>query len=156
MTSFSQPGDLPMTVNQLCLLSWVCGALTAGAVLAAAPFSVEHREAANRDTKALARMVNDLVNANKAPPLIQREHGKVPLFPTEYDWKEQERVWKALKALRGETTPELWDVMVNHAEDKRYALTLQTPDGRYSEGNWSVGDFCAYFAFVDLVKVYER
>jgi hypothetical protein len=141
---------------------WMCYLLAVGILGLAGPalFGQEDKPAANRDAKAIARMIDDLANRNTPPPLLKDsrvESFKIPLFPEDYDWKEQDRVKRALRELTGAATAEQWEELIKRADDAKYCLTvMEVTSGLYTLGNWSVGDLCRVLAYEELVGAFEH
>ena len=77
----------------------------------------------------------------------------VPLDP--YDWAEQDRVQKAIKAVQDDKSDEMWRRLRDHYDDKRYALTLVF-DGAVNSKDVSVGDLCAAMPGPDYDAAYIR
>ena len=46
------------------------------------------------------------------------------LCPRDYDWSEQDRVQKAIRAVQEDKSDEMWWRLPAHYGDKRYAMTL--------------------------------
>lgn len=115
-------------------------------------------KAAKRNAKEAAKMVDAIVNRNKPPEIVRRRRGtpeKVPLFPETYDWKEEERVRKALGKLYQDRTAELWDALVQRIDDRSYCIAVwnqNNGDGRIC----SVGGVCGDLAYHRLVDVFRQ
>lgn len=103
-----------------------------------------------KEPPSVRNLINQLANGNRKPG---HEGAKArPIWPPEYDWKEQERierVWKRLHARAGEDLGELFD----HINDKRYCLTLESPSGAWND--WDVGDLCYHILRVNI-EPYQR
>jgi hypothetical protein len=128
----------------------------AGPVTPAAPRDNEQVRPEKRGEKAVAKMIDALANRNRPPKLVKFEGGRYPLFPAEYDWKEEARVRSALAKVRSERTTEMWEELVRRIGDKRYCLSRKDKEEFFALGNWSVGTFCSMFADEWLVGVCER
>jgi hypothetical protein len=89
------------------------------------------------------KMIDALANRNPPPKLVSDGIGKLPLYPAEYDWKEDKRVRLALGKVRAERTAEMWEELIRGIGDKHYCLTLKDKNETYALGNWTVGHFCA-------------
>jgi hypothetical protein len=85
-------------------------------------------------------MINALVNRNPQPTLVKFGYAEEPLFAPDYDWEEQRRVRTAFTAITREESPELWEQMLKHLNDQRYAITMRNNGPNAS--NYSVGDLC--------------
>ena len=115
---------------------------------------------AERDFKQAAKhatkLVDAIANRNKPPELIGRENRfpeVLPLFPEDYDWREDERVFKALKRLWADTSVELWEGLARrHKKDARYCLTVRTAGDNAKI--LSIGDICDSLAYGRLVDVF--
>jgi len=130
---------------------WLCSVLSVGCLtlLAAAP-----------DRKQAAKLIDAIANRNKPPRLVKTRDGKPPLFPAEYDWKEEERVKRAIRKVAESMTPEVWEVLLEKADDKRYALTLKQLNGPGDDecavGHWTVGQICREIAGKQLSDTYRK
>jgi hypothetical protein len=95
---------------------------------------------ANVDSRAL---LDALRNQNPAPAFVGGELPS-PIFAKNFDWKEDARVWGALRKLI-DHAEDAWHEMVAHLGDDRYCLTYNTVDVSSTRGyaiNWTVGDAC--------------
>jgi hypothetical protein len=140
---------------------WICYVLAVGifGLAGAALVGQEDKPAANRDAKEIARMIDDLANRNSPPPLLKAPEVKnrqIPLFPEDYDWKEQDRVEATLRKLADTATTEQWEELIKRAGDARYCLTIMDNSGLYTHGNWSVGHTCRVLAYEELVGGFEH
>lgn len=116
------------------------------------------KKEAKLTVKEASKMVDAIVNRNK-PPQIVRCRGclpsKVPLFPKDYDWKEEARVRKALRTLSEDMSVELWDALVQKVDDNRYCVA--TYSGNTSDVEIrSVGQVCHPLAYGRLCDVFEQ
>lgn len=73
------------------------------------------------------RMIDAIASRNKPPVLVHANSNEadsllVPRDP--YDWSEQDRVQKAIRAVQDDKSDEMWRRLHDHYGDKRYALTL--------------------------------
>jgi hypothetical protein len=132
-----------------CLLALGCFTL-----LAAAP--------PRRATKE-GRMIDALANRNKPPRLVKFRRGRdrdlLPIFPADYDWKEQKRVVAALETVARVRTPEMWEEMLTKVDDDRYCLTVAyhpPNECGEAEDNYSVGYFCRITVIRQLDDVCRR
>src|SRR5262245_20970220 len=94
-----------VVISSLCLIAVV--------ILPAKP----EEPMTKRDAKEVAKMVDEIVNRNPAPKLVDRPRRRfsqsvVALYPESYDWKEEERVRRAIGKLYQDTTAELWEELV--------------------------------------------
>jgi hypothetical protein len=77
--------------------------------------------------RQIDRMIDGIASGNKPPVLVHESSGNSdsPLVPRDsYDWSEQERVQKAIKAVQDDKSDEMWRRLPAHFGDKRYAMTL--------------------------------
>jgi hypothetical protein len=121
------------------------------------PAQTTGAQVVSRDGKRVAKMVDDLANRNKLPKIVERRAGrprKLPLFPEEYDWKEDERVRKAVQELYQDTTVDLWEELVRKAHDPRYCNT--TWDAGEEAVILSVGDVCRRLAYGRLCDGFKE
>ena len=114
---------------------------------------------AKRAAKRAKKMVDDIVNRNKPPKFVGRPAGlpsKVALYPESYDWKEEERVRKAIAKLHEDTTVELWEELVRRSADPGYCCIVVVPVDRENPTTYTVGDVCAGLAYARLTGVFAR
>jgi len=112
------------------------------------------------------RLVEALANRNPKPKLVDSRgldrfflDGVVPLFDKKYDCKEQDRVLAATEAVATNKSPEVWESLVAHLDDRRYWLTLADEAGAGEFGaaeNYCVGDYCTKLAYSQLMFPVER
>lgn len=116
------------------------------------------KQEAKRAAKEADKMVEAIVNRNKEPKVVRRRQlrpREFPLFPKDYDWKEEERVRTALRKLYNDTSVEVWEAMVRKGNDRRYCNTSYSG----SSGDVyidSVGLICSDFAYERLCYVFAR
>jgi hypothetical protein len=133
------------------IVLWTLGLL--GAVVLGGE---DRRPAAKPDAKGVAKMVDAIANHNKPPKIVRRPRDAWPetvaLYPEGYDWKEEERVHRALDELYADTTAELWEELLRRLDDERYCLVDVSPSSEdaYIE---SVGSACGDLAYARLVDV---
>lgn len=89
-------------------------------------------------------VINSLANLNPPPKLVKLGFAREPFFTPDYDWKEQQRVRRTFAGLAREENPELWEQLLKHIIDKRYAITMR--DNGPNARNYSVGDLCRLIA----------
>jgi hypothetical protein len=114
---------------------------------------------AERGAKRAKKMVDDIVNRNKPPKFVGRPSGfphKVALYPESYDWKEEERVRKAIDKLHEDTTVELWEELVRRSEDPGYCCIVVMPEDQENVTTYTVGRVCGPLAYARLVGVFAR
>jgi hypothetical protein len=91
-------------------------------------------------------MISALGNKN-VPPALVDVRGVEPLFPADYDWDEERHiqgVWGGIWAhLRKD--PQMWEHLLDHFDDKRYALTMDDGSGHLAR-IYSVGELCEWGA----------
>jgi hypothetical protein len=95
-----------------------------------------------RDMK-MSELIDGLANRNPVPELQKGD--RAPVFPSDYDWKEQARVietWRAIEARVPDDAREsdALSQLVSHVGDERYSLTHTLPAGEWT--NSSVGGIC--------------
>lgn len=115
-------------------------------------------QAVKRDGKEATKMVEAIANRNKQPKIIKRRRVKpsrFPLFPKDYDWKEEERVRRALERLAQDTSVEIWEALVQKANDKRYCIASYSGSSDDVEMH-SVGGICSELAYYRLCKVFTK
>jgi hypothetical protein len=150
-----------MSVTGSLRCPWVGTAILIGSLILidlSLPGQAGRGQVLEPDARELAKMIDEVANRNPAPKLLEVDHprlpGRVPLFPDNYDWKEVSRVWSALRKLRMDTTPELWEELIRKSGDPRYALTFADKGGR--PVIWTVGRFCDDIAYDRLVDVFVQ
>jgi hypothetical protein len=112
-----------------------------------------------RNAKARAeKKVDEIVNRNKPPKVVRRPRAwpeMVALYPERYDWKEEERVRKALDKLYQDTTAELWEELVRRADDRRYCVVVVSGQNEDAEV-YDVGRVCWLLAYLRLTEGFRR
>ncbi len=116
----------------------------------------ERDENTKKGRLVMINIVDDLANHNKAPLLVRQGSGWMPLYCTDYDWKEDQRVSSALAKLQQERCDELWDELVRRSNDKHYCRTLKDKNEHFALGNWTVGMFCSILADDWLLGICEQ
>ncbi len=107
-------------------------------------------------TRELVAMIDALANRSlKSPPQMFKPavNEERPLFDEPYDVDEQRRVRKALLELNKQVGNDLWRLLLAHADDKRYAYTIE---GDYYSESVTVGDLCRRMALGDLMLAYRK
>jgi hypothetical protein len=101
------------------------------------------------------RMIDAMASRNKAPEMVyvRGYNEKAPLVSRDYDWSEQERVQKAIRAVQNDKSDEMWRRLSAHYGDKRYTMTLVF-DTVVNSKNISVGDICAAMPGPDYDAAY--
>lgn len=116
-------------------------------------------QAAKRSAKEAAEMVEAIANRNKQPKIVSRRNVKpknFALFAEDYDWKEEERVKGALDKLSRNESVELWEALVQKANDRRYCIVSYSWSSDDAE-RYSVGRMCRKLAYDRLCsKVFEE
>jgi len=109
-------------------------------------------------TRELDRLIDALANRNKPPrigPLSATVYADrvdvASLFGKRYDWAEQDRVWNACHVLVKREGDELWPRLVEHSDDKRYAVTCVDISDDDNVMNITVGQICRDIAYNDLL-----
>ncbi len=108
--------------------------------------------------KQVAQMVEAIANRNKPPKIVRRDRvcpSRFPLYPKDYDWKEEERVGEALTKLEEDTSVELWEALVQKANDRRYCFASYSFSSADVEMN-SVGGICYGLAYSRLCHVFMK
>jgi len=106
-----------------------------------------------------AQMVDDLANRNKPPKIVERPRGSpscLPLYPKDYDWREEARVRRALDRLCSDTSDKLWEELVRRQGDPRYCI-MQWQDVDENAEICSVGRACedlAHDRLFGLIRPY--
>ncbi len=111
-----------------------------------------------RDAKEAAKMVEAIANRNKPPKIVRRREdypSRFPLFPRDYDWQEEGRVREALTKLKQDKSIEIWEALVQKANDRRYCVTSYSGNSADAE-IYSVGDICHSLAYDRLCEVFEK
>jgi hypothetical protein len=135
------------------------GVVLVGSALLAPGFLGECRggEKPKAEARPAVKLVDAIVSRNKAPKIVKwRSKGELQwaaLFPKGYDWKEEERVRKAIRRLGEDQTEEVWEELVKRAGDKHYSQTITsgiTGDAYVL----TVGEMCWRLAYARLVGVY--
>jgi hypothetical protein len=103
------------------------------------------------------RMIDAIASRNKPPVLVHAsDDSDSPFVPRDpYDWSEQERVQRAIKAVQNDKSDEMWRRLRGHYGDKRYAMTLVF-DGVVNSKDVSVGEICAAMPGPDYDAAYIR
>ena len=98
-----------------------------------------------------AKLVDALASRNAAPS-IQPNGGlyRLPGFPKNYDWADQDRVVGAIQRLVHDAEG-VWPEIVGHLDDKRYSITYELFD---KATNLSVGDMCKWIISDYLSQAY--
>jgi hypothetical protein len=109
--------------------------------------------ASAEEQKTPAELIVALASRNPAPKLVKARigAGNAPLFSQDYDWDDYKRVGRAWRELDSASTPDVWEELLKHLDDKRYSLTLDSaspglPGGDDVGENFSVGDVCRTLA----------
>jgi hypothetical protein len=115
--------------------------------------------AAKPDAREAVKMVDALANHNKPPKVVNRprlsQPGVVALYAESYDWKEEERVRRALERLYHDRTAELWEELVRREDDSRYcAVTLDVMS--LEAQTRTVRSICHQHAYWCLVGVFQQ
>ena len=117
--------------------------------------SVDHQ-------KQIVHMIDAMASRNKEPAMLN--HSEVPsgyfytvapLVSDDYDWDEQDRVRKAVQAVRDDSSDAMWWQLRQHASDKLYALTVIFDAGMNAK-NVLVGEFCRDLTQAYLNEAYRR
>lgn len=103
-------------------------------------------------------MVEALANHNPPPNLLAIIPDavppcRIPLFDAEFDWRENDRVWRAVSVLI-EHAEDAWPELVKHLDDERYCITIEVSSS--FTYNWNVGDMCREIIGRNLAEAYYR
>ena len=133
----------------LCLLI----AMTALAFCSSSAFG-QSKPSADRIRK-IDRMIDAMASRNKAPEIESADdnYNQFALFPRNFDWSDQDRVRKAIQAVREDKSDEMWWRLRDHIGDKRYALTFDF-DVHSQIWNITVGEFCRAIVEANLNAAY--
>ena len=93
--------------------------------------------------RQIDRMIDAMASRNKQPRIEYADDGyqAFALFSPDFDWSDQDRVWKAIRAVREDKSDEMWWRLRSHIADKRYSLTVDF-DVQTHIWNITVGEFC--------------
>lgn len=103
--------------------------------------------------KEAQSMIDALVNSNSPPELVEFPSAVVPRFSRDYDWGTQTRALSAFHWLRKNKSEDIWEELLEHLDDGRYALTMMTDGDISTTENYSVGRICAIIARGRLLGV---
>ncbi|HEX7378020.1 MAG TPA: hypothetical protein VF278_12945 [Pirellulales bacterium] len=103
--------------------------------------------------RELASMIDAMANRNPEPEVIGKGARAKPLFADDYDWDEDKRARRAFGAIRDDHE-ELWEELLNHFDDKRYAWTAEV-NGASVEKK-TVGGLCRLLASHRLRSPFEE
>ena len=95
-------------------------------------------------------MIKGLASRNPMPKIVTIEYSRFPEFPADFDWVEAGRVRRLCAKLLQDDDPRLWEHLLDHMDDREYALTVQRYGGQSDTAvragagavNLSVGDIC--------------
>jgi hypothetical protein len=96
-------------------------------------------------------MIDALANDNSEPEV--RRNSWIALFPEGYDWEEEKRARTAFITLARDEREETWEELVQHVDDRRYAVTMAN-NGGYPM-NYTVGGLCRKIAYHRLCAAFE-
>ena len=100
----------------------------------------------------VANLIRNLYNHNPTPILFGHEDAQEPLFATDYDWHEYNRVYSSIRQLLARAE-EAWPELLQHLDDKHYSFTDNQCDCAY---NNSVGDVCRRIIEESFTEAYFR
>lgn len=92
--------------------------------------------------------VKGLKNRNMPPRLVKHDNIIVPIFPANYDWEEESRVWGVFKSILKSDSDETWESVVRQTDDEDYCLTFRW-NQPHAE-NFTVGKLCRWHAYSRL------
>lgn len=93
-----------------------------------------------------AEKIDSLATTNAKPELVDLKRGLppseriVPLFQEDYDWAEYSRVVGVFYSLGRYGGADLWEELIKHLDDDRYALTMSLDFS--APRNYTVGQLC--------------
>lgn len=97
-------------------------------------------------------LIDSLENHNVPPQIVKRRIAYPAVFTEDYDWREQDRVWRSLTELYA-NAEKAWPEMVNHLDDSRYCITFNISMGG---ANYTIGDVLAKIMDAYLSEPYFR
>jgi hypothetical protein len=102
-------------------------------------------------------LIDAMASQNKAPRISRTEINDraIARFSADFDWSDQDRVRKAIRAVQKDGSGEMWWRLRDYAGDDRYALTLSL-DEETEIWNISVGYLCSEIAEANLKAAYVR
>jgi len=95
-----------------------------------------------------SELVSSLANRNSRPVFVGKDEKRRPLFPDNYDWKEERRVQNVLHQILKYTDHAL-PTLLDHFDDDRFCVTLDHGDYVL---NHSVGSICSAIVRESLIK----
>jgi hypothetical protein len=118
----------------------------------------QSKQSADR-VREIDRMIDAMASRNKAPRMVSGFNSgfytSAPLVARDYDWPEQDRVRKAVLAVRKDKSDEMWWRLRGRITDRRYALTVVFDDV-HDPTNVDVGEFCSDITDANLIEAYAR
>jgi hypothetical protein len=97
-------------------------------------------------------VVKSLANRGSAPVL---ETARLSSAPTDYDWKEQDRILNDIQRLV-DNVEEAWPALAEHCDDDRYCLTFNLFSGKPTSQNYSVGRVCSAILLESITAAHMR
>lgn len=104
--------------------------------------------------KELASMIDDMANRNPAPDVVRTRARARPVFADDYDWDEDKRARRAFWSVRDDDREELWEELLKHFDDKRYAWTAEINGASVTRE--TVAGLCMLLAYDRLRSPFER
>ncbi|MEX2186055.1 MAG: hypothetical protein WD875_04640 [Pirellulales bacterium] len=97
---------------------------------------------------SLDAMIDALASRNPPPKIVKYISEWEAVFDAKYDWKEQDRVVAAIRAVLKNSGPKTWERLNAHGSDERYCLTFndQAENADAFATNWTVGEMCGAIA----------
>jgi hypothetical protein len=96
------------------------------------------------------QLIASLANQNPPPKIVGEVPEQQSLFVKEYDWKEQDRVLKAIQNVVDHAV-DAWPALINHLDDKAYCITFEHEQ---SVWNHSIGDICYIILLENMTAAY--
>lgn len=99
--------------------------------------------------------IDGLASKNNAPTIPGRLASTNSVrFPRNYDFKDQERVRKHFAKLANDPSEELWECLLAHRDDKRYAFTMGY--NSHLRRNYTVQSLCNWISSEQLMFVTRK
>jgi hypothetical protein len=119
-----------------------------GCLSATVPEANEAQRGAPLSHDEASRLIDSLANHNEEPLLVP-VHSSIaslsenPLFADDYDWDEDDRVWRVIREFKKYNGEELWNCLLEHLDDERYVVAYALDDEAYIQ---TIGNLCRCLA----------
>jgi hypothetical protein len=100
-------------------------------------------------------IIDALENHNRAPKIVGAMPDEEPLFDKKYDWREQDRVAKAIQRLV-DHAEQAWPELFKHFSDNRYSITYCRSFSADRPINYDIGDVCNSIVLKYLAAGYNQ